>query len=168
VGLGKGEFTERKLHYLRNFSSIFQYRTKNGVKVKLKSSFPSDERNFGTPFYSRLFTLNLNGNVYYVAICNGIYSTKDASESIEVYSIEGDTLNSSVKLIKTKRGLTNTIRVDYDFFSIVDWQNRTLIKVDKSDSSFTIPVVYKNGKVTNKVIKYKFNGQYFEVEKIEL
>jgi len=150
---------------MRSFSSIFQYRTNNGIQTKLKSSIPSNENNVGMPFYSRLFTFNLNGNIYYLAICNGIYSTKDASESVEIYSIEGDSLNSSVKLIKTKRGLTNVIRVDYDFFSIVDRQDRTLIKVDKSDNSFTIPVVYKNGKVTNKVIKYKFTGQYFEVEK---
>jgi hypothetical protein len=73
-------------------------------------------------------------------------------------------LNDTTKLIKTQKGLINEINVAYDVFSVVDRPERPikLIKYDSDKKTIYIPVVYENGKVTNKFIVYQFNGQYFE------
>jgi hypothetical protein len=101
---------------------------------------------------------------YYLAVSGGSESTKDAYETISVYAISNDTLNDKVKLIKTVSGLNNSINFEYDFFSVVDRPERPiqLIKYDTDKKIIYIPIVLENGKVTNRYILYKFNGQYFE------
>jgi hypothetical protein len=65
--------------------------------------------------------------------------------------------------------MTGRISVEFDFFSVVDRPERPLklIKFDKTKTIIYIPVVYEDGKVTDKFIQYKFNGKYFEKYKIQ-
>ena len=60
--------------------------------------------------------------------------------------------------------MTNIINVSFDFFSVVDRPERPvkLIKYDNTKKIIYIPVVYEDGKVTDKFIHYKFNGKFFE------
>ena len=148
---------------MHNFNNIFQF--KSGKNVYAKLLFDSTGNDGGDPlsFYSDIYTLNANNKVYYLAINNGIYSTKDAGQAIKVFCIDNDKLNDTVHLIKTGSGLQNEINVDFNFFSVVDRKERPvkLIKYDASKKIIYIPIVSEDGKVTDKFIRYQFNGKYF-------
>ena len=60
--------------------------------------------------------------------------------------------------------MTSMISVEFDFFSVVDRPERPVrvIKYDKSKKIIYIAIVHEDGKVTDKFIQYKFNGNYFE------
>ena len=83
---------------------------------------------------------------------------------LSVNAIENGKLNENVKLFKTREGLTSGINVPFDFFTVVNRPERPLklIKYDDTKKTLSIPIVYENGKVTNRFIVYKFNGKYFE------
>jgi hypothetical protein len=146
-----------------DFGNVFQYRSDNKVYSKIAYDTTSGEGEY-IPFYSEIFTLKANNHTYYLAVYNGIYSSKDASQSIRIFTIENSNLINSVKLIKTKNGPINSIDVSFDFFSVVDRPERPLrlIKYDKEKKIVYIPIVYENGKVTDRYILYEFTGQYFE------
>jgi hypothetical protein len=77
--------------------------------------------------------LKTSQKTYYLAVKNVIYSNQDISQSIQIYTIEDNQRIDSVKLIKTKRGLTNTIDVYFNYFSVADRPERPLelIRFDK-------------------------------------
>ena len=145
---------------MQEFENVFQF--KSGDNVYTKASKVGD--GIFNPFYSQIFTLKANGKTYYLAINNDILSSKDAMQSIKVFTIENNTLNDQVKLFKTKTQLLNEINVSFDFSSVEDRPERPmkLIKYDHAEKTVYIPIVYENGKVTDKYIVYQFNGQYFE------
>ena len=107
------------------FENITQY--KFGDKVYANSTTDSknqsDEEGYNPYFYSKIYTLQANSKIYYLEISNGIFSTKDASQSIDVVSIKNDNLIDTVNIIKTPKGMVNSIDVEFDFFSVVDSEN---------------------------------------------
>jgi hypothetical protein len=115
-------------------------------------------------YFKDVFSLKANNKNYFLAICGGSYSTKDAYEIISVYGVSGNTLIDTIQLIKTPKGLQNSISFEYDFFSVVDRPERPLflIKYDADKKIIYIPIVLENGKVTDRYILYQFNGHYFE------
>jgi hypothetical protein len=148
------------MHY---FNNIFQF--KSGKNIYFKLLFDTSDEEEGDPlFYSNIYTLNANEKVYYLCVNNGIYSTSDASQSIKVFCIENNRLNDTVHLIKTNTGVQNEIIVEYNFFSVIDRPERPieLIKYDTTKKIIYIPLVLDDGKVTDKFIRYQFNGKYFQ------
>jgi len=147
------------------YEIIYQFSNKGKVYTE---PLALDEGDAGA-FYSEIFTLKSGTKTYYLAVSNATFSSKDAAQSIEVFSIEANHLNKQVKLIKTTEGMTNRIGFEFDFFSVVDRPERPLklIKYDKNRKIIYIPVVHEDGKVTDKFIQYKFNGKYFEKYKIQ-
>ena len=148
---------------MHDFENVFQYR--NGDKIF--SNGYRDTSRYGegyAPFYSQIFTLSSAGKTYYLAVYNGIYSTKETSQSVRVFSLEKGGLNDSVKLFKTKAGLVNAIDVPFDFFSVADRPERPLqlIKYSSQKQQLYIPVVIENGQVTNRFLKYRFQNGHFE------
>jgi len=146
---------------MHDFEAVFQFKSND--KVYSKICYNAKESDY-TPFYSQIFTVKTKDKTYYLAISNGIYSTKDAGQSIKAFAIENNSLNDTLKLFKTKTDLLNEINVYFDFFSVVDRPERPLrlIKYDTDKKIIYIPIVFENGKVTDKYILYQFNGQYFE------
>ena len=145
---------------MQEFENVFQFKC--GDNVYVKASKVGD--GIFNPFYSQIFTLKANGKTYYLAINNDILSSQDAMQSIKVFTIENNTLNDQVKLFKTKTQLLNEINVAFDFSSVADRPERPLklIKYDPAKKTVYIPIVYENGKVTDKYIVYQFNGRYLE------
>ena len=156
---------------MRFFENVFQYRL--GDKVQSKSApkiSMEDRENYNyNPFYSQIFTLSTAGKRYYLAVYNGIYSSKDASQSVRVFSLEKGGLNDSVKLFKTKAGLVNAIDVPFDFFSVADRPERhlQLIKYNADKQRLYIPLVTEEGEVTTRFLVYQFAGSYFQYTGIE-
>ena len=143
---------------MHDFNGIFQYRS--GKKVFTKNLKLDDDQGC---YYSDIFTLKANSKTYYLAINNASYSTKDQNQGIKIFTIENNNLNDTIKLIKTASGFTNQIDVEFDFFTVIDTNERPLriIKYDADKKIISIPIVYEDGKVTNKFMYYQFNGKYF-------
>jgi hypothetical protein len=145
---------------MRNYKNLFQFKSEGKVRTL---TFDYGEGDMGT-FFTDVFSLKANGKIYFLGVSGGSESTKIAYEIIRAYSISDSIIDDSVKLIKTASGLKNSILIEYDFFSVVDRPDRPikLIKYDADKKIIYIPVVWENGKVTNKYIRYQFTGQYFE------
>lgn len=145
---------------MHNYKNLFQFKSEGIVRTL---TFDYGEADMGT-YFTDVFSLKANGKIYYLGVGGGSESSKYAYEVIRAYSITDSTIDNSVKLIKTESGLQNSILVEYDFFSVVDRPDRPikLIKYDADKKTIYIPIVWENGKVTNKFIRYQFTGQYFE------
>jgi len=154
---------------MRDFENIFQFKAGDNVYSKFENETKLDEEEYPIykKFYSQIFTLKTNSKTYYLAIGNGIYSSKDVTQSVSVFTIEKDKLNDTIKLFKTKKELLNEIEVNYDFFSVADRPERPLrlIKYDPIEKILYIPIVFENGEVTERYILYQFKDKYFEVVK---
>lgn len=147
-----------------DFVNIFQYQSGKNVQSKMVKNTESEDDYI--PFYSEIFTLKNGSKTYYLAVSNGVYSTKDASQSIAVFSIENNQLKKEAKLFKTKDGFEDELHIDFDFFSVVDRPERPLqlIKYDDQKKQISLPVVTDEGSVTNNFTIYTFTGQHFEVK----
>lgn len=144
------------------FNNVFQF--KSGKHVYSKLLFDSTDEGDPLSYFSKIYTLKINNTTYYLCISNGKYSTKDASQSIQMFCIDNNNLNDSARLIKTSSGFTNNITIEYDFFSGLNAQGNRLklINYDSNQKIIFIPIVLNKGKVTNRFIKYQFTGKYFE------
>ncbi|MFI5140486.1 MAG: hypothetical protein ACHQIM_21885 [Sphingobacteriales bacterium] len=143
------------------FENVFQYK----VNDKTLSNFkPADSTEEGRPTYSysSIYTLKANDKTYYLAVYNGVFSSKDAGQGIEVFTIENGKLKDGIKLIKTHSGLHNRLSYDYDFRSVVNLKVQPSIHFDNASNTIFVPLVDGNGKVTDKYITYKFTGEVFE------
>lgn len=149
---------------MRIFNEIYQWRDKGKVFTKVPTYTDGDPGSF----CSKIFTVIIKNKPYYLAVTNGIYSSKDAIQSISVYAIDNK-LVDTVKMFKTKKALLNRIDVEFDFFSVVDRPERPLelIAYDKKQKIIYIPVIGDKGKVTNKNILYQLKSRYFEFIGIE-
>ncbi|HEU4553680.1 MAG TPA: hypothetical protein VFS25_12640 [Chitinophaga sp.] len=142
------------------FKTICQWRSNGKVFTKV----PEREEGDAGSFCSRIFTVNTGHQQYYLAVTNAIFSTKNAMQSIAVYSIENNRLVDTVKLFRTKTQRLNKIDVPFDFFSVKDRPERPLelITYDNKQKIIYIPVVDDKGRVTRKYIVYQLKDHYFE------
>ncbi|MEO6454599.1 MAG: hypothetical protein ABIN97_11020 [Ginsengibacter sp.] len=147
------------------FKEIYQWKSNGKVFTKV----PKYKEGDAGSFCSKIFTVNIKNKPYYLAVSNGIYSTKDAMQSISAYNINHNKLFDTVKLFKTKTKRLNSIDVDFDFFSVVDRPERPLelITFDNKQKIIYVPVVGDKGQVTKKNILYQLKNHYFEFIGIE-
>ncbi|MDB5153516.1 MAG: hypothetical protein JWR54_2267 [Mucilaginibacter sp.] len=149
---------------MHDFENVLQYKS-GGKVTSILDTTKSDEDY--VYYYSNLYTMKAKGKTYYLAVYRGIFSTKDVSEGVRIFTIENGKLNDA-KLIKTPAGLHHKIEYGFDFFSEVDWKVRPAIHFDKAKKTLYIPLVDETGKMTHQFILYKFNGKYFEKIKTSL
>ena len=142
------------------FESIFQYKV--GSKTFVLADTPKTEADV-RPNYNRLYTFRTNGKAYYIAVYLFIGSTKDVGDGLNIFKIEDGKLEKA-KIIKTNTGLHSELAYGYDFFSVVDiaFDKRPRIRFDPKTQTLYLPLVDSNMKMTNRSIRYKFTGQYFE------
>jgi len=138
----------------QDYENVFQYRIGNKTYLGTEKS---DEDNAKMPVYGDIFTLKNNGKTYYLATYEAQMHVGDFEGGIQVFSIEKDTLNPNVKLIKTKSGLHSRLRFE---FSGTDAQES--LSFDEKSKTLKLPVYLENGKPNGKYIFYKFTGEYFE------
>lgn len=150
-------WTGGTMHFFR---AIYQWKAKGEVFMKV----PKHEELDAGSFCSKIFTVNINDKPYYLTITNGIFSTKDAMQSISTFNIEGDKLIDTVKIFKTRTKKLNSIDVRFDFFSVADRPERPLelITYDDKRKIIYIPVVDDQGQVTKTNILYQLKNNYFE------
>lgn len=148
------------------FDGVYQYQTSKG-KVFAKAFI--DRGTAARGFYSQIFQVDLGKGKAYLANSNLILSNSLMHQDIETFAIEGEKLNTNLRLIRTTTAMRNSVGFDYDFFSVVDRPERPikLFSYDESKKQLRFPIVLEDkkfpngGRVTNKFITYRFNGKYF-------
>lgn len=147
------------------FEQIFQYKQDGKIFTKIINRKETDPG----VYCSAIYSLAANNTTYYLVIQNGIYSSTDVSQSIQIFNIDKQQLVDTARLFKTKNKLLNTIKVDYDFFSVVDRPERpvAVIKYDEKLKIIYIPVVNQKNQVTDKNFIYQFKDNYFEYTGVE-
>ena len=151
---------------MKFFDGVYQYQTAKG-KVYSKAFISRGTGARG--FYSEIFQVDLGKSKAYLANSNLILSNSLMHQDIETYAIEGEKLNTNLRLIRTTTAMRNSIGFDYDFFSVVDRPERPikLFSYDEAKKQLRFPIVLEDrkfpngGRVTNKFITYRFNGKYF-------
>ena len=149
---------------MRFFANIIQFKTPTGVKAVLYFNPLDDPEEQGSGFfYDTVYQLVKGNETYYLATRTAIFSSKDLLHEVKTFKITNGRLNDTAALIKTKTGIRNELGYEYDFFSIVDlpMEKRPRISFNNKTNILSIPLVTQDGKVTNKTIRYKFDGQYF-------
>lgn len=147
------------------FNVIYQY--KNGKSVKTQSIKLEE----GDPawYCSDLFTLKAQKNIYYLAVINGIYSSKDVSQSIKAFELTDLGINDSILLMKTPEGLKNSLDLAYDFFSVLDNSERPFaaFHYDPKKKIISISTTNDKGQIVPGYQYYQFNGKYFEFNQVK-
>ena len=142
------------------FENVMQFKTGTGVKSILDKPDGEAVNNYN---YNKVYTLQVNNKVYYLARYVMIGSTKDVSDGIHVFTIDNGKLTDA-KIIKTRSGLHSDLSYDYDFGSVVDmdYEKRPRPYFDEKTNIIYLPLVDGNNQMTNKFILYRFTGQCFE------
>ncbi|NNE99071.1 MAG: hypothetical protein HKN25_08635 [Pyrinomonadaceae bacterium] len=147
------------------FETVYQFQAKNG---RVYSQLSDKEEGDAGAFVLGISQLDTKIGRVYMASSQAILSTSYRGQSLNLFRIGSRSLNSGLKLIKTKSGLTNSLGFAYDFFSVSDRKERPvrLFRFDGESRTIRFPVVIENekfpqGEVTSRWIKYRFDGNYF-------
>ena len=142
-----------------DISNVIQYK----VGQKTRSVIVGENTEVKTPYYDTICMLKKNQKTYYIAIYSAKMGLHDHITGVRIFSIERDTLNDNVKLIKTSTGLHNRIELSYvDTYIYRDLSDWPIILYDEKTTKLKIPVVLENGEANGNYITYEFIGQYFE------
>lgn len=146
---------------MHDFSGIFQYKWNGQNYAILRHD--TDWRDSYTPYYTEVSSFKTNGKTYYLAVGNGIYSSKDYGQSIEAFTIENGQVQTAA-IFKQADSLVKAIEVYFDYVSIMDVDDRPsqLIKFDSKNSKLLIAEIDSGEPFANKYKRYKYNGRYFE------
>jgi hypothetical protein len=147
---------------MHDFTSVYQFQGASGA-VNTWSGNGDDESGGG--YYTQIFQEAAKSGTFYLATAVSIAQGNLHGQSIEAIRINGDTLDTKAKLIRTGSGPTNVVYFSYDPSSLND-RSEDLISFDPAKQEFRFPVVvedkdFGNGRVTSRYITYRFNGQYF-------
>ena len=147
------------------FNVIYQYHDGKTVKtqsIKLEEGDPAW-------YCSELFSLKTQKTTYYLAVINGIYSTKDVSQSIKAFELTDKGVNDSILLMKTPEGLKNSLDLSYDFLSVADRPERPspVIQFDPKNKIIIVSITNDKGKIVQGSKSYRFNGIYFELSQVK-
>ncbi len=152
---------------MHEYNRVYQYQGADGKVYSEKEKGAKEDGGAGS-FVTDIFSVDAKDGKVYIVCSTFIGSTNDNYGAANLYKINGGALEDTVKLIKTKSGLTDTLNFEYNFFSVADRKERPvrLILFDRATKTLKIPVVvndkeFPNGRVTSKFISYRFDGDYF-------
>jgi hypothetical protein len=155
---------------MQGFNSVFQFQSGKFVHTEIlyADTFKDGEWLGPGLFYPKIYTIQAQNNkTYYMAIRNGIYSSKDVSTGIKAFTIENDRINDSIKIFKTAKNILNSIDCEYDYFS--NYNDKTAKEnylLHLSDDNHTLFVPLIDGeKMTGRFLIYKFDGYNFIFDK---
>jgi len=145
------------MHFYEN---VIQYKFQSKTNSILNADTSGGEGDYVYD-YSNVYTLKVGDKTYYLAIYNGVFSTRVMDKGLQIFSIENGKLNNDTKLIKTTSGLHGRLYYEYDLGPIIDESIDDNVHYDPNLKTISIPVI-DGDKVTKGRIKYKFTGTYFE------
>lgn len=150
---------------MHDFANVYQYQGKSG-KIRTWTEEDGDES--AGAFFTEIFQTASKTGPIYLAASTFIGSTSAHGQSIHAIRISGEKLQRNAKVIRTAKGLTDSVGFAYDFFTVVDRPERPLklFEYDDARKEFSFPVVIEDsetpqGRVTRDQIRYRFNGTHF-------
>ena len=153
-------WTGGTMHFYRN---VFQFQGAKSIHSKTIQSYRENDDDPDC-IYRSLSDLRVGPNTYYVTLSVAVGSSAIYYHTAKVFSLNGDKLNDTVKLIKTRSGLQNEVGYEIDLHNAdisEDW-DKMYPAYDKDKQEIILPLVDGNGRVTGKKIIYKFRGSYFQ------
>lgn len=144
------------MHFYEN---IYQYNTIDGVKVRYNEGKEGDPNSY----YSHIYYVVKGDTTFYLSLSNGVFSTSQMNQTIENFTINNGELVDTTNLFKTSSRGYPSIGFSYNFFSVMDREERPLrlIVVDEKNRRVLIPIVIGEGEVTNRFIVYQWDGNQF-------
>ena len=154
---------------MHDFCTVYQFHGKSDNVHTFAEQCSHDlEKQVAGAFTIEIFQTDTSTGPIYIAVSTFIGSTSLAGQFISALKIDGEHLDRDPKVIRTANGLTSGISFEYDFFSVVNHEERPikLVFYDQSKKEFRFPVVIEDketpqGRVTDKFITYRFNGEVF-------
>ena len=141
-----------------DFDNVLQYSVKEKTVSLLKMDPPGKE----AYWYPKIYTFAANNKTYYLAVYNSILSATKAAQGIRAFAIENGVLNGRVPMVKTSTAVLSRLYYEYSLQSVADWKTFPSIYFDKDTKTIHTPLVDYSGKMTHKLITYKFTGRFFE------
>jgi len=148
---------------MHDIANVYQFQgNSGGVNTSLETG---NEESGGGGYYTQIFQINSQTGPIYLANSIFIAQGNLHGQAIEAIRINGDKLDTKSKAIRTGSGLVNSIDFAYDPSSLGN-RSETLVYFDSAKQEFRFPIVvedktYETGRMTNRFITYRFNGQYF-------
>lgn len=145
---------------MHEFNSVFQFRGADG-KVHAATAPVAG-------FVHDIFQVNSADGTIYLAVSTFIASGSLSEQTMSAFKVVGTRIDSKVRVFRTPGGLQDSISFGYDFSSVMDRKERPvrLFTFNEARNSFSFPVVEEDeetpqGRVTNKLINYRFDGKHF-------
>lgn len=148
VGLHDGGIGRSSFYYKFNF-----YKVNGQWKVIDESNDIQDGFVYGIHQVSAN-----NGQIIYVVFQNES-SGNNAYHRVYTIAVEKGQLNMNAKYIKTGSGMMNKIVYNLEN---ADGPDGLDLEFDTTSNSILMPLIQKNGSISQKKIKYTFNGKFFE------
>ena len=146
------------------YDNVYQFRGASGVSSTGTFHAEGDAQSF----VNGISNIKTKTGTIYLVSSTAVLSSSYRWQALKAFQINGNNLVNSVKIIKTRTRITNTVGFAYDFFTIADRVERPvrLFEYDDSRKTITFPVVIEDkktpqGRVTSSMIVYKYNGKYF-------
>lgn len=148
------------------YNNLYQYKVGGKVYAVLGTEQAGTS---GCLFYENNEVMAA-GKRYYLTSSIRVGSTALYYYEAKIFAIEGEKLNTNVKLIKTKTGIRNTLGYEVDLSSSSNRNRKDGIEpteyikltFDKKNNTIVIPLIEADGKVTKGKIKYQLRDKYFE------
>ncbi|MFN6074504.1 MAG: hypothetical protein ACK46Y_02985 [Fluviicola sp.] len=144
---------------MRFFSNVVVWKENDSLYTKMIETLEGEPGGF----YSQIFQVTDELNTFYILNFNSILSSKDCYQAFQTVDLDNSKINFDHKKIKTKSGLTSKVGFSYDFYSVIDREERPvkLIEYDNQLRIIRFPIVNSKGFVTSKKISYQYDGKYF-------
>ena len=146
------------------YDNVYQFHGVGGVFSKGSYGEEGDPGSF----VNGVANVETKKGTVYLVSSTSVFSTMERAQAISAYQVDGNSLSDGVKIFKTAEGLTNSIGFAYNFFSVVDREDRPirLFEYDSKTKTVSFPVVIDDeemptGRVTTSKIVYRYNGEYF-------
>jgi hypothetical protein len=143
-----------------NFVNVFQYNT--GDKVEAALTMPGvDAEALKGRGYRNLYTLKTKGRVYYLATYVIPRSKDDYSIGMDVFSKDPKGgLNDSTQIIVNNTYGTAVNNLEYNMENASGATHHS-IYFNNSNKMLYVPIIWKDGVVSNAYTIYRFKNNYF-------
>ncbi|KGO81970.1 hypothetical protein Q763_06800 [Flavobacterium beibuense F44-8] len=147
---------------MRDFQTVFQYQTKNGVKAE-KLTGKDNEPEDAIYWCNAIHSFKTKQQTIYIAVIYAKLSSIYSYTTVLFFTTENDSLTEIPSLIETDEN-GDTPGIEYNFLSTIDNPNAPdeLIDFDPKKFILRFAKTDDDGNVTNSFNSYKFNGEYFK------
>lgn len=142
---------------MRYFNSIFQAKLPENQILNLIST---KEDRIYYPFYTRIETIELEGQTYYIAFARNVLSHREVNYSVELYKIENNQI-SPAKLFRLNNNLDYVLGETFNYDELAD-SDQEFIQLETKGLTLSFPEVTEDGKFSKKRSTYQFKDKYFQ------